>query len=211
MFRLAARVFLLVCVSFILRPCVSICQSSAPAPIVGRWRSLETSKGGIGAIYEFHSDGTADFSPGAVVEMPWRIENGQIVFPSATTNGPEQKMTLKWLGDNQLSLVPAGESSGVELTRVGNRSDPADPLIGEWIESREMDGHKLQAHWLLARGGKGLFLLPFVTRHGRYSITDSDLRIEIPDATPANFIFKLKEDVLILSKPQGSSSRYARF
>ena len=107
--RFAASVTLLACVSFVSGSCDSAQQPSS-ASIVGRWRSLETSKGGIGAMFEFRSDGTVDFSPGAVVETQWRIENNQLILPSATTGGAEQKYTLKWLGDNKLSL---GSEAGV--------------------------------------------------------------------------------------------------
>ena len=132
MHRFAVCATLLVCISFDFGCCASAQQPSS-ASIVGRWRSLETSKGGIGAIIEFRLDGTVDFSPGAVVEMPWRIEREQLILPPATTDGPEQKYTLKWRGDNRLGL----EAEGVvtELARVGNRSAPGDPIIGEWIEN----------------------------------------------------------------------------
>ncbi|MEO8053267.1 MAG: hypothetical protein ABI833_22940, partial [Acidobacteriota bacterium] len=41
--------------------------AASAAGLIGRWRSVETSKGGIGAVYLFHADGTVDFSPGAIV------------------------------------------------------------------------------------------------------------------------------------------------
>jgi hypothetical protein len=82
---------LLVSFSFDFGSCASA-QQSAP---VGRWRSLETSKGGIGSVYEFRSAGTVDFSSGAVVEMQWRIENDQLVLSPPEAGGAEQKQTLK--------------------------------------------------------------------------------------------------------------------
>src|SRR5229473_5716400 len=91
--------------STVLLPLVLLCASAddtSSGQIVGRWRSLETSKGGIGAMYGFHANGVVDFSPGAVVEMPWRIENDQLVLPSATVGGPEQKKSIKWLGENKV-------------------------------------------------------------------------------------------------------------
>jgi hypothetical protein len=61
-----ALMALLVSFSFDFGGCASA-QQSAPAGIVGRWRSLGASKGGIGEVWEFRSDGTVDYSPGAVV------------------------------------------------------------------------------------------------------------------------------------------------
>jgi hypothetical protein len=47
---------------------VAQCLSADPPPqnLLGRWRSIETSKGGIGSMLTFHSNGVVDFSPGAV-------------------------------------------------------------------------------------------------------------------------------------------------
>jgi hypothetical protein len=142
-------------------------QQSSSAGIVGRWRSLETSKGGIGAMYEFHSDGIADFSPGAVVEVQWRIENDQLVLPPDTIGGAEKKLTLEWLGDNKLNLA-SGSPGAVELTRAGVRADDRNFILGEWLENQEMAGRTLEAHWLFYRDGKSLFLMPFATQHASY-------------------------------------------
>jgi len=176
---------------------------------VGRWRSLETTKGGIGKVYEFRSDGTVDGSLGAVVEVPWRIENNQLILPPGTIGGAEQKYTLKWLGDNKLSL---GSEAGVtELARVGDRADAGNPIIGEWIENREMAGRKLEAHWLFYQGGKLLFLMPFVTQHASYTISGSALYLKKPSLKP-DFRFELTENLLTLSEPEGGHEyRYARY
>jgi len=189
--------------------CASAAES-ASGQIVGRWRSLETSEGGIGAMYEFHANGTVDYSPGAVVEMPWRIENDDLVLPPATVGGPVQKKTLKWLSENKVQFVE-GDSSE-ELTRSGDRSDAGNPIIGEWMGTREMDGRKLEMHWFFYPAGKGLFLLPFLSQHGRYTTSNSTLRIEMPDTSPVDFNFQVKGDVLTLAKLKGSGeSRFARY
>ncbi len=132
-FRSAAALILLVCANFSFGLKASA-QQSPSASIVGRWRSLETSRGGLGAVYEFRSDGTVDFSYAAVVESPWRIENNQLVLPPATVDGDEQKSTLQWLSDSKLRLKT--DASVIELTRVGDRPHADNPLVGEWMEHR---------------------------------------------------------------------------
>ncbi len=108
---------LLVSISFGFACCASA-QQSSPAGIVGRWFSLERSKGGTGEVCEFRADGTVDYSMGAVVDTLWRIENNQLILPPATTDGPEQKYALKWLGDNKLRLETEGGVT--ELARVSD-------------------------------------------------------------------------------------------
>ena len=206
--HLAASVALLACVPFDL-PRAASAQQTSSATIVGRWRSLETSKGGIGTILEFRSDGTLDFSPGAVVPMPWRIENAQLILPSATTNGPEQKYTLKWLGRNTLRWEsPQGST---ELARVGDPPDPANPILGEWIENREMNGRPMVARYLFYPRGELLLLIPFATQRGSYAISGSTLHLQTP-RRDSESRFTLAGDRLTLSDLQtGRESHYARY
>jgi hypothetical protein len=84
-----------------LLPLILLCASagqSSPDQILGRWRSMETSMGGIGVMFEFHAGGVVDYSPGAVVETPWRKEDGQLVLPSGTVGGLEQPSSIGLFG-----------------------------------------------------------------------------------------------------------------
>src|ERR1022692_2443326 len=77
------------------------CLMADPPPqnLLGRWRSLKTTKGGIGSMLIFHSDGGFEFSPGAIVEMTYRIEGGQLILPPATNTGPELRQQMEFHGD----------------------------------------------------------------------------------------------------------------
>jgi hypothetical protein len=64
---------------------------------------VETSKGGIGAIVDFHSNGTFDYSPGAVIGGRYRVENNRLV--TTYDNGdPETTMTIESVTDTVLRL-----------------------------------------------------------------------------------------------------------
>src|SRR5438445_332092 len=98
--------------------------------IVGRWRSLETSHGGIGAMYDFHANGVVGFSPGAIVEITYRLDGDQFVFRPLSGDQPEQKQPMKWQGENKFR-VGSGDQA-FELTRSGNQVDSSNRLLGEW-------------------------------------------------------------------------------
>jgi hypothetical protein len=207
-FCFATSVILLVCASFDFGLHASAQQSSS-ASIVGRWRSLETSKGGLGAVYEFRSDGTVDFSYGAVVEMPWSIENNQLVLPSGAVGGDEQRDTLQWLSDGKLGLKT--EAGVTELTSVGDRSHADKPLVGEWIEHRAMAGRNLEAHWFFYPDGQLLLLIPFKIQRGSYTISGSALHLKMPGLRPESR-FYVKDNLLTLSELEGGQEdRYARY
>jgi hypothetical protein len=168
---------------------------------VGRWRSLETSKGGIGAVYDFRSDGSVDFSPGAIVDMQWRVENNQLILPPGTVGGDEQRYTLQWFSDSKLGLKT--EAGVTKLTRVGERSNGDKPIVGEWIEHREMAGRKLEAHWLFYLNSKLLFIMPFAIQRGSYAISGSTLHLKIPGLRPDSR-FEVKNNLLVLSELEGN-------
>jgi hypothetical protein len=85
---------------------LQILAAQAPsASVVGRWRSLQTSAGGIGSMLEFRKDGTVASSPGAVVEGSYRIENNELVLPAGTQGGAEQRMRIEWMNRSSASLT----------------------------------------------------------------------------------------------------------
>jgi hypothetical protein len=176
-----------------------------PQQLLGRWRSTQTSKGGLGSILFFRADGTFDFSPGAVVEMPYRIASNEIVFPPATTDGSEQRMKLQFTGQNQLSLL------GEQLTRKGTAPDPKVPILGEWEGRRDMDGHQVEVHYIFYPNGKCLLLIPFVKRTLKYTVEGQNIRMELPNQEPLFGKFQIKDGVLTIPGSGGHGNEYSRY
>jgi hypothetical protein len=161
----------------------------------------------------FRANGSVDFSPGAVVDMTYRIENGQLILPPETKNGPEQYQQLEFRGDNQLRLIAkaGGQSATMNLTRRGTARDAANPILGEWVQAREIQGRKMEAHWIFYPGGRGLLLLPFMTQPGRFSIHGTSMRLELPRHPPAEGKFQIEGDILTTPSPSGGGYRFARY
>jgi hypothetical protein len=166
-----------------------VAGSQAPE-IVGRWRSLETSSTGLGSMLTFHSNGVVEFSPGAVVEMTYRTEGGQMIFPPATINGPEQLQKMEFVKKDQLQLAD------VVFTRQGSAPDANHLILGEWVGKREMNGRRLEARYFFYPAGKCLLVLPLTTSPGQYTIQGSTMRLELPDQQPAEGKFQIEGDVL---------------
>lgn len=188
-----------------------VLAAQAPsAGLDGRWRSLETSTGGIGAMFEFRKDGTVAFSPGAVVEMSYRIEGDELVTPPATKSGPEQRQRIEWMGEDKLRLK-SGDGPPIELARAGVRPDARRPILGEWVGAREMSGRKLETRLFLYPADKGLFLLPFSTQQGKYSVINGSIRLELPGRSPIEGKLLLVGDELTIPGPSGRESRFKRY
>jgi hypothetical protein len=194
---------------------VAQCLSAAPPPqnLLGRWRSIETSKGGIGSMLTFHSNGVVDFSPGAVVEMTYRIEGSQLILPPATNTGPELRQQMEFGGANQLRLITKvdGHVATLNLTRKGAVADAANPILGEWVGNQEMEGQRMEAHYFFYPAGRALFLLPFLTKPGHFTIRGTNMHLELPNHPPAEGEFRVEGDVLSTPSPSGSGYRFTRY
>jgi len=187
--------------------------ADTPDKLLGRWRSLETSKGGIGAMLDFHADGTVDFSPGGIVESQYRIEGNALIMKTADQS--INRMTWELVSENSLHLKPAAGKAGqpafVELTREATRQSADEPLTGEWIEKRSMAGQNLQAHWIFRSPDKLLFLLPFTTQPGHYTVTGDSIRLSLPNRPLLEGKFRIDGEVLKLPARQTPDTPYARY
>lgn len=180
-----------------------------PAGLTGRWRSLETSRGGIGSMITLREGGALEFSPGAVVEIPYRIEGDQLILAGGSKDASENRQKIVWLADDKLRL-DAKSGPGIELTRAGARESVSKPILGEWHGTREMGGQEVSVLYFFQREGRSLLLVPFVTQTGRYTTDKSHIHLEWPNCPIPEAAFAVDGDVLTLTA-DGRTSRYARY
>lgn len=201
------RLFLLIHVS------ASVFANSLPA-LVGRWRSVQTSNGGIGTLYAFHQDGTVDVSFGAEVEIPYRVAGDSLFLndeprPDEPQNGERPAaQKLKFSDDNHLQISEAGGKTQ-ELTRKGSATDPTNPILGEWTTIRA-DLHGVEATQIFYPTGKCLLVIPFAWKHGKYIVTEGAIRIEEPSSPVIQGSFKTEGDKLTLPG-DGGPSQFTRY
>jgi hypothetical protein len=176
-----------------------------PQSIVGRWRSVETSRGGIGAMYEFRADGTFSFSPGAIVDMPYRVEGDQIVFLASPATGPEQKSKLEWTGQNTFQMET------IAYTRQGAARDATHPLTGEWTGAGQMDGRKIERRFIFDGAGHCLMLMPFLTQNGIYTARAGNLAARIHGASALSGPFSVANGVLSIHRANGKITKLKKY
>ena len=173
--------------------------------IVGRWRSVETSRGGIGAMYEFRADDTFSFSPGAIVDMPYRLEGDQIIFPAATTTGSEQKSKLGWNGRDAFRM------DDIAYRRQGAAPDVAHPLTGEWTGAFQMDGKNMERRFIFDGAGHCLMLIAFQTRNGIYTARGGSLTARINGASALSGTFLFANGVLAIHGANGKITKLKKY
>jgi hypothetical protein len=159
-------------------------------------------------VYQFRADGTFDFSPGAIIDMPYRMEADQLIFPPETTTGPEMKSTVTWPRNDAMRINMQGHA---EEYRCRGAADPRDRLLGEWLGSREMDGHRMLVQMFFYPAGRSLLVILFTTRHGRYSVTNGRLVGEIDARTALEGTFDITNGVLSIYRSGGRVTKLARY
>lgn len=153
--------------------------------IVGRWRSVETSHGGIGALYEFRADDTFSFSPGAIVDI--------------------QKPKVEWNGQDAFHV------DGIAYTRVGAAPDANHPLTGEWTGTFQMGGKKVERRFIFDRAGHCLMLVIFLTQNGIYTARGGNLVARIHGASGLNGTFSFANGVLTIHRTNGKITRLKKY
>jgi len=171
------------------------------APIVGRWRSVTTTKGGIGAVYDFRANGSVAYSSAAIVESEYGLD-GQVL----TLGG--QRVGIGWHPDGRLQFN-FGQDVIEDFSRKGEVVDAANPLLGEWAGSRLMAGKKIPVSMKFEAGNRALMVLFLKTELGRYQGGAGTWTITLP-SLPALQIRSGAGGTLTITAKGGDPHEFAR-
>ena len=144
--------------------------------------------------------------------MSYRVEGNELVLPPGTDNGPEQRQTITWLGDDKLRLrSPDEPEPGQELARWGPRQTSLSPIVGEWAGKRDMGGQKVDVRYFFYPWGRGLLLVPFLTQQGSYATSDGKIHLDWPGCPTPDATFRVDGDVLTFTPTGSRPVKYARY
>ena len=184
----------------------ALCQGNQK--LLGKWRSVVTSDGGIGAVVDFHSDGTFDYSPGAVIGGQYRIQGNQVI--TAYENGePENAMTIESITAEKLSVKLPGAVATLDFKRVGRVENPGNLLLGVWVTVRTMQGSPSHGYYYFRSDGRETFNIPFRTDHCAYAIAGNQIRLRAGGRSMEGTL-RWEDDVLVLPWGRGEA-KFKRF
>ncbi len=171
--------------------------------IVGRWYTVERSRGGIGAILEFRADGSVDFSPGAIVECTYVFSRQKVTLKFMDPDNrpqPDQVLVLPRLSLNKMTVQAANSKNPTpaqEWTRVGEPEDRSRLLLGNW-SARNQDGQTM--NWKFRADGSAVLTVTFSTMVGQYRLTKDfvRLRLDVDGAPLIEGAISWEGDVLVL-------------
>jgi len=157
--------------------------------ITGRWRSVTTTKGGIGAVYVFKPGGSVRYSSAALVDTPYRREGQTLTLG-------DQVVGMGWHPDGRLQFN-YGQGVLEDYTRVGKQPDQAEPLIGEWQGTRDFSGRALPVRLIFHQDGQAAMHLEIRTLTGRYQpLPKGGWRMQVP-GLPSRTIFATGDEITI--------------
>jgi hypothetical protein len=176
--------------------------------LLGKWRSVTTSRGGIGALLNFRADGSFDYIPAAILSARYRIEGKQLI--STPDNGDaEDTLTIESVASQNLRLDRAG-AGAVDLKRVGPVEDPNNLILGSWVTVRTMQGLPQRAYYYFRNDGTETFTVPFRTDRCTYSITGDRIRMAVAGQRATEGQIQWEGDVLVLPWRRGEA-KFKRF
>jgi len=183
---------------------------SQQAQLIGRWRSSEVSASGVSAVFEFHGDGQLDSSSALVLEQQFRLIGTDTILLQSK-NGREENMELEWDNPDRARIEYEPANISIELVRAGQILDSKNPLLGGWSTAREWNGRKYPARASFFPDGKVIWTTTVRVEHGRYSIENRRIRLEVSGRPIVEGNFAVAEDRLTLPTPNGGEFSFSRF
>lgn len=212
-----------------LLPLATYCDAQVTkSDIVGRWVAMHRSEGGIGSMWEFKADGTLTMAPGAVVDMPYKIEGDKLILPPGTT-GPDAKpqvLSFRIEGDTlyesfvDAAAKDAAAKKEIKYVRVSISKPGDQPIVGTWKsvgtgcalpaeeKSREAicDAFR-NATFTYTKDGICKLRIPFKLVEGTYTVSDSSSGTFTVTSRPGSlFAYRVAEGKLYLSQPPNSKT-----
>jgi hypothetical protein len=175
--------------------------------LLGKWRSVTTSKGGIGALLDFRPGGRFDYIPAAIVPGQYSVEEQRLTITDS--NGEQTVMNIEAISTEALRLgMP--KASSLDLKRVGRPEDPEHLLLGVWVTVHTMEGLPSRGYYYFRSDGTETFTVPFRTDQCLYAITGDRIRMTYPRQGSVEGAVRWEGDVLVLPW-RGGEAKFKRF
>lgn len=188
----------------LLAPALLAPAHSAATPVAGRWRSLETTKGGIGAVYDITAGLRATYSSCAIVEMDYRLDDKVLTLG-------DQRVGIGWHADGGLQFA-YGTNQIEDYTRQGKIVDPARPILGEWKGVRVMGGNRLPATLQFRESNKALLVIFLRSAAGQLAPkSTASWSLALPSLPSRRIVHDRAADRLTITLDGGDPHLFARF
>lgn len=204
--------------------------------IVGKWVAEQRSQGGIGSMWDFHSDGTLTMSIGAITDQHYTLAGDVLTLPPPTTGPDARPASLKvTLEQDKLCLKDERAANPVCLVRLEEKPAAAQSanlqqaILGNWKpvdgpapppdpkdtpeQQKQKDALRAayrNAVWTFLPDGTLKLRIPFNTAHGTWDKAAQTFTVTLGARTVSGQ-FRIEGGKLVLSQPDGQrEAQYVR-
>jgi hypothetical protein len=203
--------------------------------LIGQWVALHRSKEGIASMWEFRPDDTLTMSPGAVVDLRYRLAGDTLTLSPLDGDPPSPVFKVRFEGDRLYQRKP-DQADEVTLVRVKPGRPGDAPIIGQWkfdpsVANRRkenappLDFIQLKilpelfseiaaavlnnTTYTFSRDGICRLRIAFGSVTGRYDLSSRTFSLDLPEETEESKAFtghfELRNGELYLTQPDGHS------
>jgi hypothetical protein len=191
----------------------------AKSQIIGHWVAQNRSAGGIGSLWEFNQDGTLRMAPGAIVDVPYRLEGDTLTLPPTNTlpDAKPQIYKVRFEGDN--AFYQSFESVEIPYKRTQKGRPEDSPIVGQWKlnvaklplqNGAPVTGAMADATYTYTRDGICKLRIPFRWTSGTFDVAKQTFTLNYTDeqGIPKQFTghFTLSKGQLNLTQPDSHST-----
>ena len=184
---------------------LGLCQEAAQK-LSGNWRSVQTSRGGIGSLLEFREDGGMDYSPGAIVPGRFRLDGKSLILTGDEGDGKQSDLAISIASISVSSLEFVFPNTPLfKLKRVGPPEDPNNLILGNWVTVKPMPDMpaSIYGYYRFHGDGTETLSIPFKWIHGRYSVNGEQIRYSLPGQAAIEGALRWEGEALVLPKARG--------
>lgn len=156
--------------------------------LIGVWESPDTTRGGLGAIYEFREDGGLMVGMGALIDMTYDPQD------------PRMQPLMMNPGDPRL------DDKG-QLQKIMDGPAGSPSYVGVWKYRHYTGGFAYQQ---ITADGRIMLRVPFPMPWGKYEVKGKKLRIIHQGRSPVDVVYKVTEKTLDLTAPGKKTQRLIR-
>ena len=183
--------------------------SAQEVSIVGKWESVTRSRGGIGSTLDFHSDGTVSLTPGAMLDLDYRLDGTRLVMSFTDPGSGEVSENTVDVHISGNSMMQSDPESGQEIRLVRAQAARTDTLqiVGTWSFTHQTGGIAFQ---IFTADGNMHLRVPARTDRGTYVISADSLTIIIEGQDPRQVRYAIDGTKLTLYSTDESPQHYNR-
>ncbi|MHB9011587.1 MAG: hypothetical protein ACYC49_05090 [Ignavibacteriaceae bacterium] len=190
----------------------NILSQGNDSTITGNWESVvENNARGFHLVIK--NDSSFILENTLRANYKYRVEGNKLITTLNRTDGKKaiiDTSSLEFKGDTLISIFKRDSTTEItKMVRTDGKPAADSGIVGKW---KWRYPNAVMAFSKYTKDGLWLFRLPIAKRTGKCKINSSSIKFiyTLPDEKPDEFTFWVKQNVLILTSPNGAEQMYKR-